>query len=388
MDNKKKGRMARQESLRMDRQSSQRLLGSSSHGGGKTKSRGMGSNLMSVPSEAEEDNSELQREIEKMKTTVAVLEEDNEALREEKERLIKKHAEEDLLRDEDLMMIQEDIDVKFKKLEKQNKELKAKVKQLKEEQKELGGAPSAPGGGTHGENLAREQRIIELEEELEAARKVMEFEKSDEYLERLKQEVKAYKEGQRDLKRQLRAEKDQARKKSRKKDETIEFLQKEMIKMRKDVEFKLSKQRSQRNLARQSLDDAGMQEMQNLEDEIAHWKGANIELEEDLVRVRSEISDWKEKAKSAGYREDGEEDSDDDATVKSFKSRLSHLSRPLASVEPAAAASNFFSRSPGKFSSDNSTASRGLGLGGLWNKMTAPQDPANPAPYSSGILDD
>jgi len=176
------------------------------------------------------------------------------------------------------------------------------------------------------------------------------------------------------------------------KDETIEFLQKEMIKMRKDVEFKVSKQRRKRNSARQGLDEMGRLEMQELEDEVAHWKGANIEMEEELLKVRSEVKDWKEKAKSAGYKDENDEDSDidDGGSIKSFKSRLSRLSKPLASTDTvvSTASVNLFDRSrrnsPGN---NNSAHSRGaITLGGLWNRMTAPE-PSPKDPYSSSILD-
>lgn len=371
LENKKKGRISRKSSLQMTRQSSQRLLSSTSF---RNEKISLGGAQMMIAIADENFSSELEREIVKNKET-SVLEEENRTLREEKIELIKTHEKESKLRDEDLQIIQTDIDERIGKIEKQNKDLRTKldkaqkkaakadelqktIEDLKEELEQSGGYRVS--SEFHGENLAREQKIIELEEELEAARKIIEFEKTDEYVERLKQEVKVCKEEKRELKKQIRSEKQKSLKRARKKDETVEFLQKEMMKMRKDVDFKLTQQRKQQSVAMNSLDDVGAQYVQDLEDEVGHWKGANIELEEDLVRIRSEVSEWKEKAKSAGYRDENEDDdSADGDSVYTFKSRLTQITKQFTGeISPKASDDN-----------ENLDGSLGAGLAGLWNKF-------------------
>jgi chromosome segregation ATPase len=355
-----------------------------------------------------EDVVDLKKELEEKEILIADLEKECKLLRAEEK-----------VREDDLRLIQEDIDAKFGSLDRHNNELRAKlekvqkkaskahdlekaVNSLKEKlkekevaQNEENPAAKAPTGEIkHGENLAREQQIIELEEELEAAKTVIEFETSNEYVERLKKEVKAYKEGHRNLKRKVKVEQQLALKKSRKKDETIEFLQKEMMRMRKDVEFRLTQKKTTRSSVKLSLTEETQLQMHNLEDEITHWKGANIELEEELAKLRVEANEWKDKAKQGGYT--GEKDDDDvlsagdDESVVSFMSRLSHISKPFFQEDVSTAASSLFV-SPLKDVESTPSQRSTRGLGGLWNRMKTPQGAAskNPAiPYTSGLLDD
>eukprot|EP00980_Cylindrotheca_fusiformis_P008301 scaffold1736_cov127-Cylindrotheca_fusiformis.AAC.115 len=401
-------RLTRQASMRIERQSSQRVLSMGS-ASGEGLSRGKGREQSLSMDAISEDAAGLKLELEEKEKQIAKLEEECKSLRAEEQ-----------AREEDLRLIQEDIDEKFAKLEKHNTELRSKyekaqkkaakahdlekaVRNLKEQleeqavpkREETMAATAATGDGTHGENLAREQRIIELEEELEAAKKVFEFEKSDDYVERLKKELKTYKDGHRNLKRKMKAEQQDFLKKSRKKDETIEFLQKEMIKMRKDVEFRLAQQKQKRNSAKISMTDAAQQQMQDLEDEIVHWKGANIELEEEVSKLRVEANDWKKRAKELGYTDDNGDDDDDelsgadDESVVSFRSRFSQMSSAFFHDDVSTTSSRFL-KSP-RDNMESTPSQRGLrGLGGLWKRMKSPQGaPNNPAiPYTSGLLDD
>jgi hypothetical protein len=414
METVKAERVSRQSSLMMERQSSQRVLSLSSHGSphgadglnkGKSR-RASKSEMGAIP----EDVVDLKKELEEKEILIADLEKECKSLREEEK-----------VREDDLRLIQEDIDVKFASFDKHNNELRAKlekaqkkaskahdlektVHRLKEKLKEQEGAqkeekPAAeapPEEIKHGENLSREQHIIQLEEDLEAAKTVIEFESSNEYVERLKKEVKAYKEGHRNLKRKVKAEQQEALKKTRKKDETIEFLQKEMMKMRKDVEFRLSLKQTKRSSVKLSMTEETHQHMHDLEDEIIHWKGANIELEEELSKLRVEATDWKDRAKQSGYtgeKDDDDDDdlsADDDESVVSFRSRLSHISKPFFQDDVSIASSSLFV-SPLK-ESESTPGQRSMrGLGGLWNRMKTPQGAAskNPAiPYTSALLDD
>lgn len=405
METVKAERLTRQTSLRMERQSSQRLLNLSTptaDGLNRGKPRDFGLGMDAIT----EDVTDLKKELEEKEKLIADLEKECKSLRAEEK-----------ARDEDLRLIQEDIDVKFRKLEKHNTELRAKLEKAqkkaatvhdleksttslkekvknedKSEQEEKSPAAASTGETKHGEILAREQRIIELEEELEAAKKVAEFESSDEYVERLKKEVKAYKEGHRNLKRKVKAEQQDALKRSRKKDATIQFLQKEMIKMRKDVEFRLTQQKSKRNSVKHSMKDVAQQQMQDLEEEIAHWKGANIELEGEVSKLREEANEWKTRAKQGGYTDENDDEDDlsaDDESVLSFRSRLSQISKPFFQDDVSTASSLFVS--PLKDLEKTPSGGGLRTLGGLWNRLKTPQGAAaqNPAiPYTSGLLDD
>ena len=377
----------RQEMLQVTRQSSKHLL---SKEGANTVENEVARGPMSAFSEGIQG---LRQELEKKDLSITELESEVKMLKKEREEMLADQKEEEKLREEDLKLIQEDIDEKFSALENHNSELLAKlekaekkaskavdleekVKKLKEKLKSKSKSAEdeekkVASPGHHSEQLEREQKIIELEESLEAAKKELEFQKSDEYTERLKKELKAYQQGHKNLKMKIKSNREEAQAKLRRKDETIEFLQKEMIRMRKDVEFRLVQKKKMRNTVQKSMTDEIQNQIQDLEDEITHFKTSNIGLEEEIAKLKIEAREWKEKALENGYNEgkEGDDDDVDDGTILSFRSRLSSIGKPYGDERSLGSRSNRLFFSPGE--SDQPRGAMGA-LGGLWNRMKVP----------------
>jgi hypothetical protein len=434
MENVKAARLTRKRSLKIERQSSKRLLQHDDDDTVSNFKQNKGLPMKAIS----EDVDELKHNLEETKKGIAELESKCKALECEKKEILETQKKHGKQQEEDLRLIQEDIDDKFSKLEKHNGDLRNKlekaqkkaqkahdlekaVKKLKEKVKrakvndvedEREETPPSPKEETkHGEVLAREQKIIDLEEKVEGYKRASEMTGTDEHVERLKQEIQAYKDGHRNLKKKVKRDQQEALEKSRKKDETIEFLQTEMIKMRKDVEFRMRKKSSVRRSARIPMTEQAQEQMQDLEEEISHWKGQNIDLEKQVITLTTTVSEWKAKAIAGGYKHSNQNNNDfddlsgdDDESIFSFRSRLSGISKPFGQFDDDKSTVSSISRglffipdTPGG-RNDNGDgdqtppSARAIrGIGTLWNKMRQPlqnQTTNSAIPYTSTLEND
>ncbi|KAG7360515.1 hypothetical protein IV203_035614 [Nitzschia inconspicua] len=140
--------------------------------------------------------------------------------------------------------------------------------------------------------------------------------------------------------------------------------------------------------------------IEDLENEVDHWKATNADLETELELLKDEITSFKKSAKNS---EKG--DFDDDDSVGSLQSMNSYMSEHQGMEMSSHSVSNglFFvsdstsvrrsiSIAPPPPEEEPSTPSqRALrSVSNLWSKMrNEPAHQANPAiPYVAGILDD
>jgi len=148
------------------------------------------------------------------------------------------------------------------------------------------------------EDDGKDLLIRELQNQLVDAKKQAHALSSGEYMNKLKVEVKKLKEGYSDLKKRLKQEKASSKALRHEKDEAIESMQEKISKLQMALE---RFERREKNLGSDSSDigeGSLQQHIEDLENEIDHWKTTNAELENELNIVKSEASDWKAKAES------------------------------------------------------------------------------------------
>jgi hypothetical protein len=253
--------------------------------------------------------------------------------------------------------------------------------------------------------LVKEARTMQLEEELVAAKTELEEQSSGNYVTRLKNEIKTLKEMHKDMKNKLKREEQDSKAKLKKKDDAVSFMQNEMIKMRRDLD-KFEKKEKKRAASKDKANggDDLQQQIEDLEDEIDHWKAVNFELEDEVGMWKSEANESKNKLNN-GINVMEDDDADEEASlgsIQSFNSRTSSVSKmskhshhslssitqnDLFFVSDATSMTNI----PPPPSDEPSTPSqRALrSLGGIWSKMTEkPTTRTNPAiPYTMSLDD-
>lgn len=256
--------------------------------------------------------------------------------------------------------------------------------------------------------------IRELQNQLVAAKKEAHELSSGDYLTRLKLEVKKLKQGYNDLKKRLKQEENDAKASLKEKDNTIESMEKKIQKLEMDLE---RRGRREKNLGT-DISDIGegnlQKHIEDLEDEIDHWKATNADLENELGVLKTEASDWKAKATALEENDGG--DFDDDCSLGSVHSFTSQQSEKNAIDRSNHSFSSLTSNDLFFVSDSASVRSHRSSMNGvppppsaeepstpsqralrtvstLWSKVrNGPPGPStqnNPAiPYGAGILDD
>lgn len=241
-----------------------------------------------------------------------------------------------------------------------------------------------------GDQAGASARIKELETELERV-KLLAGGNEDEG--HLKVEIQSLKENLKDYKKKLKHEQKDTEKKLERKDEAIVFMQQEMLRMKKELDKELKKTKKDKKKAGKESDDDDdvdiKQRIEELEDEIEHWRRVNYELEDEVSLWKTEASVWKRKG---GYSQGDSTDDDDlsDGSLHSAcsvrstanRSRDDVLNSSMHSISSISQSDMFYvsdKTSAGNIvtaSDEPTTPSQRLArsLANLWSK------PANPGP--------
>jgi chromosome segregation ATPase len=245
------------------------------------------------------------------------------------------------------------------------------------------------GSNVDDDDSGKDLLIRELQNQLVAAKKTAEELNSGDYLNKLKLEIKSLRHAYNELKKRMKKEETDTHTKLKKKDDTIQFLQKEMLAIKRELE---RREKREKNVGSDFFVAEGdlMKHVEDLEDEIDHWKAINADLENELDLLKSEASEWK---KSNKNKDDA--DSDGDSSVGSNQSELSHHS--IASITSNdlffISDSNSMRGHRSVTSANESSAHNQRSLrsfSSLWSKMSRaePTPQPNPAiPYGAGSLD-
>jgi chromosome segregation ATPase len=285
----------------------------------------------------------------------------------------------------------------------QIQEKQSKIEELEEILKQLNEEPL---NQNTEESLVKEARTMQLEEELAAAKTELEEKSSGNYVTRLKNEIKTLKEVHKDMKNKLKREEQDSKAKLKKKDDAVSFMQNEMIKMRRDLD-KFEKKEKKRAASKDKMAIGGgdlQQQIEDLEDEIDHWKAVNFELEDEVGIWKSEANELKKKMNN-GINVKEDDDADEEVSlgsIRSFESRASSISKmskhshhslssitqnDLFFVSDATSVTNIPAPPPDEPSTPSQRAMRSLG--GIWSKMTEkPPTRTNSAiPYTMNLDD-
>lgn len=250
------------------------------------------------------------------------------------------------------------------------------------------------------EDDGKDLLIRELQNQLVAAKKEAYDLSSGDQVKRLKIEIKTLKQGYNDVKKRMKSAEISAQGALKKKDQSLQAMKNEMAKLQRDLE-RLEKR--EKNLKMNvELEEGDLQKhIEDLEDEIDHWKATNANLENELNLLKAEISEFKKDGKII----DG--NFDDDASIGSFQSLGSLVSEQQGMEMSSHSVSSglfFVSDSTTMRSHRSISVSQPLtgeepstpsqralrSVSSLWSKMrNEPAQQANPAiPYGAGILDD
>lgn len=245
------------------------------------------------------------------------------------------------------------------------------------------------GGSNQAEEEAKDLLIRELQNQLVTAKKEASSLSSGTYVTRLKLEIKKLRENVRDLKKNLKEADTVYKGNLQKKDDAMRLLEKQMTKLKIELE---RRDKREKNFGAENnrIADSDLQaHIDDLEDEISHWKSTNADLE-------NEIEDLKARADAQPDFYQSDDDIDDDNSIGSLASVNSRMSLSMHDHD------NFFltDTSTHSMSLDRSTHSVGepqtpnralRTVSNLWSKITnAPEPPsANVSfPYGPGTLND
>jgi predicted nucleic acid-binding Zn-ribbon protein len=170
------------------------------------------------------------------------------------------------------------------------------------------------------EDDGKDLLIRELQNQLVAAKKKAHELGSGDYMTRLKLEVKKLKEGYNGLRERLKQEERNHSTVLQEKDETIDSMQAKISKLQLALD---RFERRQKNLGANSdniTESALQRHIEDLENEIDHWKTTNADLENELNVVKTEASEWKAKAENTTASDD-----DDDCSLGSVHSNVSNM---------------------------------------------------------------
>ncbi|KAL3942734.1 MAG: hypothetical protein SGARI_000165 [Bacillariaceae sp.] len=270
-------------------------------------------------------------------------------------------------------------------------EIEEKDTKIKELEEKLSNTSSAGSDEDEGKDML----IRELQNQLVTAKKEAHDYSSGDYVKRLKIEVKTLKQGYNELKKRMKKTETDAQAELKKREEALKSVEKEMAIQKRELE-RLQKREKNIGTGGSVEEDGLKKHIEDLEDEIDHWKATNADLENELEMLKSEFSEWKREGKSE------DEDFDDDLSIGSLQSLNSHASEHRGmdhsaelffisdsnSVRSNRSISTGFPPPPGE--EPSTPSQRALrSVSNLWSKMKSEPTPL-PAnlPYGAGILDD
>jgi len=229
----------------------------------------------------------------------------------------------------------------------------------------------------------KDMLIRELQNQLVNTKKEVSSLSSGTYVTRLKIEIKKLRGSVLDLKKKVKEEQTAARSNLQKKDDSMKLLEKQMQKLKIELE---RREKRENNLgAGKMLSNSDLQNhIEDLEDEISHWKSTNADLENELEVLKLKVHDPSE------YLDSDEDADDDDCSIGSLASVNSRMSLSVSHED------NFFladsNHSNCSASDEAGTPTRAMrAVNNIWSKMrNGPEPPhANQAfPYGPGSLND
>ena len=239
----------------------------------------------------------------------------------------------------------------------------------------------------------RNDKIKELEEEIETLRGELE---AGSNVGNLRKEIRSLRAEVKDLRKKLRVEQKETDKKLERKDEAIVFMQNEMMRIKKDLEKAEKLLKKGGNGVVSSTDHNAQKQIDDLEDEIAHWKSVNADLEEEVRTLK--LAATEEQPKKLPFKfERSSSDSldledDFDADERSLGSAHTFGSRDNHSVSSVHKKDLFFvsdKTNAGAINAaddDGKTPSQRLGrsLATLWGNISSP-NPEQPKKPVGGL---
>ncbi len=280
------------------------------------------------------------------------------------------------------------IPVKNNDLENAKLLVEKKEKMIKSLEEKIALLEANGGGSNQAEEEAKDLLIRELQNQLVNAKKEASALSSGTYVTRLKLEIKKLRESVRDLKKNLREGDAASKAYLQKKDDSMRLMEKQMTKLKIELERRDKREKNFGADSHQIADSDLQAHIEDLEDEISHWKSTNAALE-------NEIEDLKTRADAPDFYT-SDDDIDDDCSIGSLASVNSRMSLSVSHED------NFFlSNSTHSLSLDRSSHSVGgepqtpnralRTVSNLWSKMrNAPEPPSatQSFPYGPGTLND
>jgi hypothetical protein len=218
-------------------------------------------------------------------------------------------------RDEELEMIQVSINKQLQELDSENLQLQQEAERLKEEKLLLNAqnnngtkrerhivSVEADSGETDGNSAELQKEIAELREQIvkkaqEMTRQRVETDRRLGEKEELKQELLELERDFKDLQGKIEAEKLNSKKKLAKKEETVVFMQNEIVRMMKQKQEADAKERQRQfDEAEQSVTKM---QVGDDEAEMIRIQGINLQLrqlDDENQRLQTEFNDWQTKS--------------------------------------------------------------------------------------------
>ncbi|KAG7360123.1 hypothetical protein IV203_035222 [Nitzschia inconspicua] len=251
------------------------------------------------------------------------------------------------------------------------------------------------------DNEGKDLLIRELQNQLVAAKKEAHDLSSGDHVKRLKAEVKTLKQGYNDVKKRMKSAEISAQGALKQKHESLQAMKNDMAVLKRNLERLEKREKNLKMDGSLTVHEGDLRKhIEDLENEVDHWKATNADLETELELLKDEITSFKKSAKSS------EGDFDDDDSMGSLQSMNSYMSEHQGMEMSSHSVSNGLF-----FVSDSTSVRRSISIAppppeevepstpsqralrsvsNLWSKMrNEPAHQANPAiPYGPGILND
>jgi len=178
---------------------------------------------------------------------------------------------------------------------------------------------SEKGQSDKSEEEGKDLLIRELQNQLVNTKKEANSLSSGSYVTRLKLEIKKLRESVRDLKKKMKEEEATWRSNLQKKDDAMKLLEKQMAKLKIELE---RREKREKNLGTdQRLCNSDLQNhIEDLEDDISHWKSINADLENEIESLKARTYDQND------YYLSEDDIEDDDCSIGSLASVNSRMS--------------------------------------------------------------
>ena len=237
--------------------------------------------------------------------------------------------------------------------------------------------------GDNEEEEGKDLLIRELQNQLVNSKKEANSLSSGSYVTRLKIEIKKLRQSVLDLKKGLKDEMATSRLNLQRKDDSMKLLEKQMQKFKIELERRDKREKNlgaDKNISSSDLEN----HIEDLEDEISHWKSTNADLENEIESLKSRVDDQND------YYLSEDDIEDDDCSIGSLASVNSRMSLSVSHED------NFFltdsTHSMGDMGDPIATPNRAIRtVSNLWSKMRNGPEPPNTVqafPYAPGSLED